>query len=84
MSRQKLTTTAPSFIPLNKVNSSSINLLGYDEKSKTLRVQFKEGRMYDYYGVPKSKYLSAFIAESMGAYINTEIKPNYRFSEVSN
>ena len=84
MSRQKVITTTPSFIPLNKVESSSIDLLGYDEQSKTLRVHFKEGRMYDYYHVPKSKYRSVMKAGSIGAYINKEIKTKYKFSEVSN
>lgn len=62
------------------VSSSSVLAVGYDEKSKTLRIWFREGPAYDYYKVPKTKYQAIFKVDSIGAFVNQHIKGLYDYS----
>ena len=62
------------------VKSSSVDAVGYDKKSKTLRIWFHEGSAYDYYNVPKTKFEAIFKVPSIGAFVNQEIKGFYDYS----
>lgn len=52
---------------------------GYDEKSMTLRIQFREGEIYTYYQVPPSVWWKFQRAQSPGRYINSTLN-NYPYS----
>lgn len=62
------------------VNSSNVAAVGYDAASSTLEVEFKSGSVYRYFGVPV-RHFEALTAgsTSVGRYLNTEVKPHYRF-----
>jgi hypothetical protein len=62
--------------------SSVIASLEYNPASRTLEVEFHSGRMYQYFGVPKSEYQALLKAPSLGGYFNREIKPRYRAKEI--
>lgn len=46
---------------------------GYDEKSMTLRIRFREGEVYTYYRVPPSVWYKFQRAQSPGRYINSTL-----------
>lgn len=46
---------------------------GYDERSQTLRIKFRDGEIYEYYQVPPSVWWKFQRAASPGRYINTTL-----------
>lgn len=46
---------------------------GYDEKTMTLRIKFRDGEYYEYYQVPPSVWWKFQRAQSPGRYINTTL-----------
>lgn len=62
--------------------SSVIADIEYDAGMCTLTVEFRSGRVYQYIGVPPATYRALLNAPSLGAYLNTEIKPRYLAREV--
>jgi len=64
-----------------KVKSSNIASIGYDEEKKILQVEFIRSGYYIYSDVSKETY-SAFInAPSKGKYFFKNIKGNYKFKK---
>jgi len=58
-------------IPLT---SSNLAAVGYDPKSKTLEVEFKNGTIYQYDHVPVDVYAELMTAESHGSYFSKNVK----------
>jgi|SRR5690242_3142388 len=46
---------------------------GYDDRTQTLRIKFREGEIYEYYQVPPSVWWKFQRAASPGRYINTQL-----------
>mgnify|MGYP003613497302 CR=1 FL=1 len=46
-------------------------------------IEFKNGKHYLYFEVPKDEFDSLVNAESVGSYFETEIKPEYECMKVS-
>ena len=67
-------------IKRQSVKSSAVDFVGYDEKSKTLRIWYHDRPAYDYYKVPKAKYEKIFKVDSIGAFVNQHIKGVYEYS----
>ena len=65
------------------VDSSAVRSIGYDPKSLVLEIEYANGSVYDYYGVPSETYQEFCEADSMGAFINFRIKPSFEYREVS-
>lgn len=65
---------------LAKVESSNINLLGFD--GHKLYVQFKNGGLYSYDGVHASDYDKLKTADSIGKHLNGHIKPHFDFEKL--
>jgi KTSC domain len=61
------------------VESEAVSSVGYDARRRTLAVEFREGRVYDYLEVPEETYRELMEAESIGNFVSTRIKPNFRF-----
>lgn len=57
-----------------QVASSNIKSIGYDELSSTLEVEFHNGSLRRYVGVPKMVYISFLNAPSKGKYFHSVIK----------
>ena len=64
------------------VQSSSIATVGYDEEQQVLEVVFHDGRVYHYLEVPPERVLSLLRAESKGRFLNSDIKPYFRYRAV--
>lgn len=63
---------------MQHVNSSNLVMIGYDESSQTLRIQFNNDT-YDYFDVPVQVYKELMSAPSHGTYHARHIKNVYRF-----
>lgn len=64
------------------VDSSNITEVAWEDGN--LLVTFKKrGDVGVYYGVPEFKYHDMIKAESVGRYLNSEIKPYYRYELLS-
>jgi len=66
-----------------RVSSSAVRAMSYDEKKHILHIWFTSGVQYDYFNVPPSKVKALRKADSIGAYLNKEIKGKYSFRKVS-
>ena len=59
------------------VASSNIAMIGYDAREQVLEVEFKNGRVYQYFGVPESVHVDLMGAGSQGKFFNANIKNAY-------
>jgi hypothetical protein len=59
------------------VVSSEIEWIGYEPKRGMLQVEFIEGRIYQYDGVPEPIYHAFLAASSYGEFFETRIKNHY-------
>lgn len=62
------------------VNSSSVRSVGWSDG--TLELEYVNGSTYQYYDVPQPTFAALLAAASIGAYVNTHIKPCYDYREV--
>ena len=62
--------------------SSVIATVKYDPVSRTLRVYFVSGQVYDYQDVPLEVYKAMLSARSKGTYLNNHVKGNYEFKKI--
>ena len=56
------------------VKSSAIKTVSYNPESRVLRIEFTQGREYDYPDVPEIEFVNLVGAESVGRYYNQHIK----------
>lgn len=65
------------------VDSSNIEAIGYDAAALELHVRFvKSGETYVYHAVEEWRFQELMQADSKGAYLNANIKPNYQYSKL--
>jgi hypothetical protein len=65
------------------VESSAIESVGYDARTRTLEVEYAGGEVYRYLGVPPRVHETLMRAESHGAFVNRRVKPYYRCLRVA-
>lgn len=65
------------------VDSSSLSSLGYDARRHVLEVEFRNGGVYRYLDVPEDAWTELRAADSKGRYLNSEIKPRFRWRKVT-
>lgn len=65
------------------VISSAVLTVGYDNDRQLLKVRFRNGRTYLYLDVPGDVYQRLMESESIGKFVNEEIKPAYRAVKAS-
>lgn len=65
-----------------RVKSSNIHSVGYDKKENILQVQFLNGGIYEYYGVPENIFNELMNAESKGKFANRHIFYSYHYESV--
>jgi KTSC domain len=64
------------------VSSSMMASIGYDEKTKTLEIEFNSGTIWQYFDVPKSEFNKMTKADSLGRYFRDCIKDCYEEARV--
>ncbi len=65
------------------VESSDLVAIGYDAKSRTLEIEFKEGRIYQYFDVEPDVYDRFTRTDSYGEYFYAHINKHYRYKRVN-
>jgi hypothetical protein len=56
------------------VQSSSVSSVGYDRDSSTLEIEFLNGSIYQYFGVPESIFNGLMNAPSKGTFLDMFVK----------
>ncbi|MCY3811386.1 MAG: KTSC domain-containing protein [Gammaproteobacteria bacterium] len=71
----------PDSLPsIQRIQSSSVDAIGYDPASGKLYVRFiGSGHAYVYRDVPETVYQSLMGAESKGRFVNERIKGAYEY-----
>lgn len=64
------------------VSSSNISAIGYDADSQVLEIEFTNGAVYSYSGVPPNEYEGFINADSKGKYLHANIKNRYSFMKL--
>jgi len=65
-----------------KLDSEAIAAVRYDEKKRTLDVEFRDGDIYCYSHVPEFVYRELLKAESAGAFWNA-IKDQFEYEKLN-
>lgn len=60
------------------VRSSAIAAVGYDPATRRMKIAFKQGRTYDFCGVPLEVYQGLINAGSVGSYYDRVIRDRYQ------
>lgn len=61
-----------------RVNSSAMNAVGYDPQTKRMKIQFTQGKTYDFCNVPQYIFEGLLSASSKGSYYNDHIRDKYQ------
>jgi KTSC domain len=61
------------------VTSSNIRAVDYDSDSETLELEFTDGSVYQYTGVPQGEHEALMSADSKGKYFHGNIKGRYPY-----
>ena len=64
-----------------RLDSSAIEAVRYDEKKRTLDVEFRDGHSYRYMHVPEFVYRELLNTESPGAFWNT-VKDRFEYMKL--
>ena len=64
------------------LDSTALRRFKYIISTKTLRIWFVEGGVYDYYNVPESTVLTLADAQSKGRYFYYNIRTTYNYKRV--
>lgn len=67
-------------VELTPVDSSNVAAVGH--KDNTLYVEFKHGGLYRYFNVPAETYQAMLAADSVGKFLNAEVKPKHGYELV--
>ena len=72
---------------LTTIKSSNLHALGYDPTTQVLRVQFKgvgdkAGKVFEYAGVPPTKFAEMQAAPSVGSFFASKIRSAHKAKEV--
>jgi hypothetical protein len=65
-----------------RVKSSELRSIGYDESASLLEAEFQSGEIYQYFNVPAELVLQLLKADSVGRYFNARIRSKFKFSKM--
>ena len=65
-----------------RVSSSNLASVGYDAENMILEVEFRNGSVYRYSGVPFGIYTDLLNARSKGRYFHDHIRERYRYKRI--
>lgn len=65
-----------------EVTSTNLKSVGYDPSLQMLEIEFQDGSVYRYFGVPEEEHRGLLEAESKGRYFIYNIRDRYRYEKV--
>lgn len=65
------------------LESSSLRRVGYSQTSRTMRIEFKAGGIWDYFPLPPSEHEGLMKAGSHGRYFYSRIKGRYSCRKIA-
>lgn len=65
------------------VSSSNLESVGYDPDSAMLEIEFHDGSIYQYSGVPQDVHAALMAAASLGSFLHKHIMGKYSYRKVS-
>ena len=65
------------------IQASRARAAGYDVRTRTLEVEFADGSVYRYYGVPNHLHSRMMQVQSKGSFLNRYIRDSYPHSRVT-
>ena len=68
---------------LTPVESTTFTMIGYDVDRAVLRLEFRDRRTYEYYGVPADEHEHLLRSPSKGSYFNRAIRGRFAYARVS-
>jgi len=72
-----------SSLKRQQVDSENLSSLGYDAETQVLEIEFRNGRVYQYEGVPQRLVNELLQAPSKGQFFNSRIKGRYSYHRIS-
>ncbi len=69
-------------VEMQPVVSSNVSAVGYDDEAETLIVEFVKGSTYEYRGVPRNLYEALLASQSVGGFLNANIKGAFPYDKV--
>ena len=70
-------------VKLTIQNSSNVEEIEYDYETNHMWVTYKGGRKYVYHGVPADIFHQIPTVESVGKFLNENVKTKYHYAQVS-
>jgi hypothetical protein len=64
------------------VESTTLATVAYDHRTEILRLEFRNGAVYSYTGVPALIHRALLTAPSKGAYFNHNIRGRFRYQKL--
>jgi len=65
-----------------RVSSSVIASVGYDDDTLTLEVEFHSGAVYRYFDIPNLVHTEFLAADSLGGYFTRHIRDEYPYERI--
>ena len=63
------------------VSSANLSSVGYDENTETLEVQFQNGSVFQYHGVPAETHGQLVNARLIGGFFSRHIRNSFEHSK---
>ena len=63
-----------------RVDSTTLSAFAYDDAREILRLEFRSGAIYHYYGVPAAVHDALLSAPSKGIYFNRVIRGRFPYA----
>ena len=64
------------------VASSSLASVGFSPEHDVLQIEFRNGLVYEYFGVPQGLHEQLLAADSKGAFLNRFVRNRFPFRRV--
>jgi hypothetical protein len=65
------------------VDSRHLASVGYDDQAGVLAVGFKDGEVYEYFGVSMETYMELLTAKSIGKFFYDHIRSNFKSRQIA-
>lgn len=79
LTQRKIADRIGGVVERTAIQSSTIKAVGHDPRTLMLEIEFRDGNVYQYFGVPQKVHAELLKATSAGRFFNTAIKEQYGY-----